>query len=1045
MLTDKKSITEFNIAPFALPNCAPDELRFEEPRDINRVVVTFESNPTGEIRLSYQRNTWPERRIEKDYRGVDNALTFGWGAIDDWFNTPWHEASTIIHKINDRSFEITFKGLSAEIPESTDYDVTFRRTNGLKIDSDAKIENIEVYTRWKPVVATLEVRLDCGKKTVGECIDVSGYNAVIESMYNASDRTLTVGVLYVKPDLEYSFDSGIVSFDLGHDKFSISLRSLDDQGPIWYEEEGIFIKWADASTSFEDYLKSIAGKKTYSEEVAATYDQGLGGSMYGQPRAHPTALSIGCKYARQRFWVEYNGDIVLTKWNMDWAKMCDTPRYKNEADGRLFFGLERWRSMGRFSDPAPVLAQNDHFHKDGIVLEQKSFAVPLIKSISEPLVADDSIIALLRFRFRNESLAPVVAEIPIEYSSKSERSSNRWGYSHWHKGSTDYLVPTSEREKLTITKNSEVPSLALAVSKYNDQEVIRFALDTGMEIVETENGLILSKKLEPGESCEALLKAPYIVLDTDDELKALDNLAFDQSYKELREFWIDEAAKGAQLYTPEARLNDLYRTYISHIMSADVAMNDEPYLVNTSVGSSTYGNFTNESVMIMQELDERGLHEEVRRRLSVYLKYQGQIGLKGNFTDHDGVFFAAGGFEHGDSYSQHHGWALWHFAEHYFMTRDDKWLGDIADQLIKGVEWVFRQRRNTMTRLPHSRGWEHGFIPAASLEDVTDYFYWLTPNTVSWKGVDRVTAALEAINHPEAGRLRKEADEFRTDLIKGYETARQHSPIVRLRNGKWVPHYPSRLYVRGRDVGWIREILEGSVYLLILGLYDPNSKQGKWIVDDFQDNRYLSNNYGYPIPNLKECWFDFGGFSCQPNLLPGLMPHLDRDEPELYIWMYFNAFAATYREETNVMVEHPHPILGHSNSAWVKTSDMANSMKWLRYMFVYAPDDELYIGRAIPREWLTSTKPIGVKGAATKQGDISAIYTAYLAAKSIKLEADLDLRQTPVKISARFRHPEKLPIVSVKVNGEAWTKFDPEKDDVDITGLSGMLTIEAYY
>jgi hypothetical protein len=29
--------------------------------------------------------------------------------------------------------------------------------------------------------------------------------------------------------------------------------------------------------------------------------------------------------------------------------------------------------------------------------------------------------------------------------------------------------------------------------------------------------------------------------------------------------------------------------------------------------------------------------------------------------------------------------------------------------------------------------------------------------------------------------------------------------------------------------------------------------------------------------------------------LAGLMPRLARDEPEIYIWMFFNAWAACYR------------------------------------------------------------------------------------------------------------------------------------------------------
>ena len=187
---------------------------------------------------------------------------------------------------------------------------------------------------------------------------------------------------------------------------------------------------------------------------------------------------------------------------------------------------------------------------------------------------------------------------------------------------------------------------------------------------------------------------------------------------------------------------------------------------------------------------------------------------------------------------------------------------------------------------------------------------------------------------------------------------RQYSPLVPLRDGRWVPHYPSRLYRRGRDTGWIRELLEGAVYLLISGLYDVESEQAKWILDDYQDNRYLRPPYGYSIDDFEHTWFSRGGFSIQPHLLAGLLPHLDRDEPEVYVWMFYNAWAACYRDQINAMIEHPAPVLGYSNSAHFKTSDEANAVMWLRYMMVYSHGDVLHLGRAIPRAWFRDGETI---------------------------------------------------------------------------------------
>ena len=73
---------------------------------------------------------------------------------------------------------------------------------------------------------------------------------------------------------------------------------------------------------------------------------------------------------------------------------------------------------------------------------------------------------------------------------------------------------------------------------------------------------------------------------------------------------------------------------------------------------------------------------------------------------------------------------------------------------------------------PHSRGWERGFLPAGALEDVQEYRYWLTTNTMIWRGVNAAAQALEAYGHPEAERIRREADAYGKDLRRGFETMR---------------------------------------------------------------------------------------------------------------------------------------------------------------------------------------------------------------------------------------------------------------------------------
>jgi hypothetical protein len=559
------------------------------------------------------------------------------------------------------------------------------------------------------------------------------------------------------------------------------------------------------------------------------------------------------------------------------------------------------------------------------------------------------------------------------------------------------------------------------------------------------NGVLMQQRLEPGESCELLLKIPFIAVDSPKEIKALDGLKFETCLKEVTEFWRKEAGIGAQIRSPEPHLDALYKAHIAHVQISDFKMPDGSGLVNTSVGTSTYGNFANESCMIIQELDQRGLKEEAERRLNLWVKYQGTATQPGNFTDYHGMYFGAAGFEEG-AYNQHHGWILWALCEHFLLTGDEDWFRSIAESVIAGADWIFRQRRNTMVPLPHSRGWEHGFLPAGSLEDVTDFHYWLSTNCLTWRGADSAALALEALGHPEAKRVRKEADGYRRDLIRGFDTMRGHSPLVRLRNGRWVPQFPSRLYRRGRDKGWIRQTLEGSLYLLLSGLYDNHGREAQWILDDYQDNLYIKPPFGYLIPDLESNWFCRGGFSIQPNLLAGLMPYLYRDEPEIYIWMFFNAWCSCYREEINGMTEHPHPTLGYSNTAQFKTSDQANAVMWLRYMYIFTMGDLLHFGRALPRQWFEDGSRLEAKDVRTCFGDVSIRYHSFVKRKSVTAVVKLPEKwNTFPRILVRFRHPEKAPIRAVRVNGKRHGEFDPVTGDVGLKGFQGKVAVEVSY
>jgi len=1041
-------MNKIDIGRFRLPNTPVQEVRFEEPRDIERVVVTFKGAAPAGAKLLYLRKTWPGSRVEQLVAGSkEDPLSYGWTPIDDHYNSQWQKASTKSAPMASNSIAITFRGLRKELGDfdgTAAYDVTFRRTLAIRIEAPgrAEVKKVEVYTTSSPARSRLRVELDAGRRTPGKRLSLSAYNAVLAGIDAAKGvsvlgdqvtlgssrvRSFRVGIGHMCPTHEHANDAAHVTFALDRETFTISLASLAEEGPIWFADQGIYVASADDPTTFAEYRDGLSGCKTIRERVTEHAEQSYAGAFAGQPNPHAVPCSVGCKNARQRFWIEPNGDVVLNIYNcLHWVKAGDSLRAGTDKDARFLFGLGSWHTVARFMDPSPVLVYNFHAQRDSIRMQQQTLAVPLDKPLdSADLLGDDTIVGMVRFRFQNMGDRAATAELPIDYSPECGR------------GKAD--LSSLKLDKLVAAKG-------LIRSAKRRKSPLRCAYVSTMKPSATgRGGLLFKQKLAPGETCDLLLKVPFIPLDRPGELASLAKLDFDKSHAAVSAFWQKRGRQGAQLRTPIPQLNALHAAHLAYVDIADFRMPDDPAIINTSVGMSTYPNYTNEACMIVHELDERGLHEDARRRLAVWVKYQGTIGLRGNFSDHDGVYYGAGGYECGRSYCQHHGWVLWALAEHYFFTADAAWLRGVADSILAGVDWVARQRRLTMEPLQHSRGWERGFLPAGGLEDVTDYFYWLSTNALTWRGINSATKALEAIGHPRAAGMRKESDAFRRDLIKGFETMRQHTPLVRLRNGRWVPTYPSRLYLRGRDIGWVRETLEGSVYLLIAGLFDSNSKQADWILDDFQDNRYMNPPFGFAMDREKHTWFDRGGFSVQSNLLAGPMPHLQRDEAEVYMWMFFNAWCSCYREQINAMVEFAMPTLGFSNLAHPKTSDESNAVAWLRYMFVHTQEDILHLGRAIPRAWLKEQKPIWLKGAATPFGKVSVRYEYDTVAKRITLAADLSLRRQPAKTVAHFRHPDKQPIKSVRVNGSRIKSFDPHTGRVDLSGMRGKLRVEARF
>ena len=118
----------------------------------------------------------------------------------------------------------------------------------------------------------------------------------------------------------------------------------------------------------------------------------------------------------------------------------------------------------------------------------------------------------------------------------------------------------------------------------------------------------------------------------------------------------------------------------------------------------------------------------------------------------------------------------------------------------------------------------------------------------------------------------------------------------------------------------------------------------------------------------------------------------------------------------------------------------------VRWMLVLEDSDEdrLYLGRAVPREWLASGKEIAIERAPTRWGRVNFQMRADMAAKKVTANVALARPGSPTELHVKFRLPKQNVLQSARVNGRA-AKLGGAHDDVVIfpTGKEDRFEITA--
>jgi hypothetical protein len=118
-----------------------------------------------------------------------------------------------------------------------------------------------------------------------------------------------------------------------------------------------------------------------------------------------------------------------------------------------------------------------------------------------------------------------------------------------------------------------------------------------------------------------------------------------------------------------------------------------------------------------------------------------------------------------------------------------------------------------------------------------------------------------------------------------------------------------------------------------------------------------------------------------------------------------------------------------------------------RWMLVFEdPQSEtLWLGKAIPRQWLEDGKTTAVSDAPTRWGRVGFSVVSHLNEKTITATVSLP-SSFPAVTKLRLRVPGSAPLKSVTLNGRTWTQFSPAEETITIpAGMPGAMELIARY
>ncbi len=860
-----------------------------------------------------------------------------------------------------------------------------------------------------------------------------------------------------------SNDQTIVTLRTQARSFSFLPADLAD-GPIAILAYGAFIKRAGDPVSWDEHLARLRATRprTIYERVEEEPEQSYERAAREIPPLDVTKqgpfgryIPLGVEAGRQEFALRYNGELFAAKQFLklrgrDAARLLwpgTEIHFRFPTGDPLNYREGGGHTQQRLLDGWLPVAISEWLDRE-IHFEQTAFAALADGPMTPPQArrGDEDIVVMLRFVIRNATHGAKRARLWLVIGPQEELT----------------LQPLEGGAQAVVARGRVVPDVPVArlwrVQPY-EREYLRATVQVGGRGQLTAaplpgegshaiaTAISYDLLLEGGEAHTITMAVPFVTFVEQADWQRVAGLDFGAKLAEVVDYWRTFVGAGGEMDVPDGILSDFHRAARTHVaISVDKDPVSGMYMVPAA--TYTYGVCANEACWQIHMLEQAGYHERAEEYLETFLRTQGATKLDGDFSSAEGTLLGLE-LDEGQvrishfNYNLDHGVVMESLADHYRYTGDRAWAERVAPNLVAACELIVRERQRTQR---HDRAGrplpEWGLLPPGHLEDNPEWRYWFSVNAHAYNGMQRCAEILAEIGHPDGERLLREAAAYREDIRQAARRAMVEAPVVRLPDGTYIPHIPTRAGTRNREWGWIREAAYGALHLLEGNVFDPDEEEMTFVLQDLEDNLFVTRDYGRPV-DLERFWFSHGGVTIQANLMDTAIDYLRRGQIKHGLRSLFNNFAASLYPDVRCFTEHPVVELGHGVGPFYKVSDESKALVWLREFLVREVGAELHLAPGAPRAWFAAGQTFGLRKMATFFGPLS--YQVEAGATTVDVRVEVPMRQPPRALVVHLRRPTCQPMESVRVNGQPHADFDPQAETVRIAAPAGRLALHVEY